>query len=196
VSSYFRYCLNFDVRPDAPDALHRGLTAMAAGAALSASDMADLPPIIADYLSGEGFPGDGVQLYALSGAVRMTDQGPVLDPASPHARWTLSLVRTFHDDEYYNGGNYFPYWLMQFVMADGPIGTRQQINGVEPHAILTRIGGDIIISTPAYAPGRFWPIPGQAAPDDKEPLVFESHDRFDLAQRLRDLDMFRDGMPG
>jgi hypothetical protein len=196
LSSYYRYQLFCTLRTDAPPILHRALTAAAARAPLSMSEMADLPPIVADYLAYESVMGEGVQVYAPQGPGRVVDGQVVIDMASPHTHYVFAMVRTFHDDEYWNGGVYLPYWLMQFIADDGPIGTRQQTNGNEPPAILTRVGGDIIVSNTAYAPARFWPMPGAAAPDGEAPLVFESHDRFNLAKRLQDLAMFADGWPG
>jgi hypothetical protein len=196
MSSYYRYHLFCDLAVDAPQTLHRALTALSQGAPLTLQDMADLPPIVAEYLTNSGFPGDGVHLYAPHGPGRLLDGRAEIDLTSAHARYSLSLTRTFHDDEYYNGGIYYPYWLMQFLADDGPIGTRQQTNGREPPGILTRIGGDIILSQAAYAPAEFWPIPGQALPDRDVPMVFRSHDRFNLTQRLEDLAMFSGAQGG
>ncbi len=73
-----------------------------------------------------------MHLYAPQGPGAVVDGQVVIDLASPHARYALAMVRTFHDDEYWNGGVYFPYWLMQFIADDGPIGTRQQTTGTSP----------------------------------------------------------------
>jgi hypothetical protein len=190
MSSYYCYSLSFEVSFDRPQTLHLALRALAAGKPLSVADMPDLPPTVADYLAHSGMNGDGVHVYAPFGGGRLVDGRVEIDLESPQTRFHLNLVRTFHDDEYYNGGIYFPYWLMQFVANDGPIGTRQQTNGGEPHAIITRQGGDIIVSQTAYSPSEYWPIPGQAPPDADQPLVFSGHQRHHLAQWLRDIDMF------
>lgn len=190
MSDYYLFNLRFTIRAEAPASLHTALTRRAAGDVPARSDIADLPATVQDYLSSGGFPGDGVYLYE-----RTKYFDPTLPSGQPQYRdgFLLRLSQTFHDDEYFNGGLYYPYWLMQFAGSDGQLGTMHQINGDEPPTVLTKVGSLLHETELAYAPDELWPIPGNEPPNANAPLIVRKTTTHKITELIDDLQMFSDG---
>ena len=124
----------------------------------------------------------------------LADGSTAPDSSKAHLAYsTLRMARQFHDDEYFNGGVYFPYWLFQFAKGDGPVATMQQVNGNDlPHIFW--IEGDVLHETvPAFHPDAMWPIGNSPAPSSQMPMVIQEDRAFPIAQILSDLEMFKDG---
>lgn len=186
MSDYYRIELRCNISADAPKELHNALSELAEGKTPDEASLEGLPGIVKEYLRPGGFHGDGVTLYFLNGPELSLRGGS-------DGCYTLHLTITFHDDEYFNGGIYFPYWLMQFVVDQGPIGTMQQINGVALPTILSKMDNEIIETNLAYAPDEFWPIPGQRAPDKDTPVAVKSSRRSNIFEIIESLSDFKDG---
>lgn len=186
MSDHYRFDLRCNISANAPKEVHYALSELAEGNDPAPAQLKELPGLVQEYLRPGGAEGDGVTLYFLNsknGAL----MGGIL------GAYTLHLTRTFHDDEYFNGGLYFPYWLMQFMEDQGPIGTMQQINGATLPVILTKVENDIIETHLAYAPDEFWPIPGLRAPGKDNPVMVRNSQRFNIHQTLEELSDFKDG---
>ena len=174
MSDYYLFNFRFAISTDAPASLLSALCTASRGGAVPRDQLSDLPLIVHDYLAGEGFPGDGVHQF-----------NKEMDA------YLLRLSRTFHDDEYFNGGIYFPYWLMSFAARDGQLGTMHQINGDTPPVILTKVGPLLHETEMAYSPDEFWPIPGQRMPDASAPLIVKKTTTHRLTELMDQLNTLR-----
>ncbi|KIT14835.1 hypothetical protein [Jannaschia aquimarina] len=196
MSDHYLFHIRFDVRHDAPAALHRALTVLSEGNAPTDAELDGLPGIVKDYLRGNtGAPGDGVHLYWHYGPKRVYRGGELVEaPREPHeGSHALRMTQTFHDDEYFNGGIYFPYWLFQFAAHDGPVATMQQTNGNELPSVVTKHGDRLIETSLAYNPDRFWPIGNERPPEQGNPVVIKENREMSLSETLEGLSVFRDG---
>ena len=195
MADHYLFHLNFDVRADAPPQLHSALGKRAEGEYPTREEVCDLPGIVQDYLCSGGVPGDGVYSYTSLGPRMKYRDGKMVEVGfEPHeGSHALRMALTFHDDEYFNGGIYFTTWLFQYAAHDGPIGTMQQTNGKDIPAILTRKADTIIETHLAYAPGEFWPLPGQAEPDGDAPIKIRRTTAMPLTELLEGMAFFADG---
>ena len=195
MSDHYLYNLHFTVRHDAPPQLHAALTKRADGAMPTREEVSDLPVLAQDYLCSDGGPGDGVYLYQYRGPhIKFRNGAMVEVPYEPHqGTHDLRMARTFHDDAYFNGGVFFVYWLFQFIAEDGPFGTMTQFNGKELPKVLTKIDGQIVETALSYTPARFWPMPGQDAPNAEQPVIVETTTSANLAETMESLQVFADG---
>ncbi len=195
MSDQYLFHLNFDVRHDAPAQLHAALAKRAEGIFPKEEDVCDLPGMVRTYLQSGGTPGDGVYCYQSRGPRQKFRDGKMVPaPFEPHeGSHSLRMAHTFHDDEYWNGGIFYPYWLFQFAAYDGPIGTMQQTNGHDPAAILTKAGDRIIETQLAYNPGKYWPMSGQGEPDPDTSMVIEKSTTIPLAEMMKSLSDFAEG---
>jgi hypothetical protein len=188
MSDYYLFNLRLRIDAGTPEALHVALTKRARGETPSKEDVATLPGMAQVYLLGAKGPGDGVHLYE---PTKIFD--PTLPAGQPQYRdgYLLRLSQTFHDDEYFNGGMFYPYWLMSLA-ANGQLGTMQQINGDDPPVVLTRVGSLLHETSLAYHPADLWPIPGQEPPDEQTPLVIKETRSHVIDDLMKDLSMFAD----
>lgn len=195
MSDHYLFHLTFDVRQDAPPQLKAALTKRANDEVPTEEEVSPLPEIVQTYLRSGGVPGDGVYCFHALGPRGKYRDGKMVEVGwEPHeGSHRLRMAQTFHDDEYWNGGIFYIFWLYQFVAYDGPIGTMQQINGNAPASILTKMGERIIETSLAYNPGEFWPIPGQAAPDPETPMVINRTQSYNLPEVMAGLADFAGG---
>lgn len=185
MSDYYRFCLNFKIRRDAPRALHAALRDLSERRLPDEADLAELPPVVADYLRHphppEGLDGDGFTYrYARTGMVLREERSE--DPT--HA---IHIERTFHDDEYWNGGVYFIFWLFQFASGDGHLAT-MLLEFDTPPEIYTRHGDDILITRLRYNPEEFRPLAFREGPlDEVNPIVVSETVRQNLREFLMNI---------
>ncbi|TWI33868.1 DUF2267 domain-containing protein [Paracoccus sulfuroxidans] len=185
MSEYYRFSLNFKIRRDAPQALHRALRALSERRLPEEEDLAELPPVVGEYLRHpsppEGMDGDGFTYrYSRSGRVFREERPD--DPT--HA---IHVERTFHDDEYWACGVYFIYWLFQFAAEDGHLAIKL-LEFDTPPEIYTRQGSDILITQLRYEPEEYRPLSLREMPlDDTNPIVISETFRQNLPEFLKNI---------
>lgn len=173
MSDYYRYSFTFALSPETPVELTEALRLLSEGQRPSKEQLAAFPGLPQIYLSGNtGAPGDGV--HALDNGV-------------------LRLSQTFHDDEFFNGGEYFVWWLLQFAGHDGPLGTVQQTNGLDMPEVLIK-KGDLLLTARVDMVGGadLQPSPEPVA-GPEGPVRIGSTQVASITQMLEELRVFRDG---
>ncbi|PID36813.1 MAG: hypothetical protein CR993_03235 [Rhodobacterales bacterium] len=182
MSDYLHFTLNFTIRRDTPIALQNALSALAARRLPDEGDLSALPELVAEYLRlpdvPEGLDGDGFTYrYSRSGTPFHIE-----NPGDPTHH--VHVERRFHDDEYYNGGMYFIYWLFQFAARDGHLAV-EQLEFDTPPTIYTRYGDEILITRLAYNPEEYRPLAYRQTPLDAEsPIVVVETIRQNLTELL------------
>lgn len=194
MSDHYLFHFNFDLSPDAPAPLLRSLDILAKGGTPGEADTEGLPGIVREYLMSGGVPGDGVYLFEKSEPMRMTSDGEAeADPSKAHlTRYSLRMARTFHDDEYFNGGMFWPYWLFQFAASDGPLATNQQTNGGDIPSVISKFGDRLIETHFAYNPLEY-DLSGRLPPGKENPVVISRTTDMSLSETLEGLQIFADG---
>jgi len=192
MSDYYRFSLNFQIRRDTPVALRSALSALADRRSPDESDLAALPPLVADYLRHphppEGVDGDGFTYRYARNGFRHREERPE-DPTH-----YIHLERTFHDDEFSNGGMYFVYWLFQFAAQDGHLATKLLFFDTPPE-IYTRHGEDILTTHLSYNPEEFRPLALRQTPlDPTNPIVVTETWRQNLKELLDNIAFMADGI--
>lgn len=195
MSDHYLFHLTFDMRHDAPPQLQAALTKRANGEVPTEEDVTDLPKMVQNYLRRGGPPGDGIYCFHNKGPRSKFIDGKMVEIGwEPHeGSHYLRMAQTFHDDEYWNGGMFYIFWLYQFVAYNGPIGTMQQTNGNAPAAILTKVDDTVLETALAYTPGEFWPMQGQATPDPETPMVIKRTQPYHMPEMMAGLASFADG---
>lgn len=193
MSDHYLIHFNCELRYDIPDALARCLAILAEGGIPTEADTEGLPRIVGSYLRSSGPPGDGVYLFYRRVPLRRTAEGQFEDDLSRPDRisYQLRMARTFHDDEYYNGGLYWPYWLYQFAKIEGPIATMQQINGMDIPSVISKFGDRLIETSFDYNPGGF-DRNGRAPPEADTPVVISRQTEISLSETLEQISMWAD----
>ncbi len=192
MSDHMHFTLNFRIRRDTPIALQNALSALADRRLPDEADLADMPELVAEYLrcpnAPEGLDGDGFTYrYSRSGEVFRTES-----PAD--ATHHVHVERLFHDDEYYNGGMFFIYWLFQFAAEDGHLAV-ERLDFDTPPTIYTRHGDDILITRLAYNPEEYRPLAYRKTPlDAGSPIVVAKTTRQNLSELLDGLGSMLDGL--
>lgn len=186
MSDHYLFHLTFAVREDAPAQLKSALAKRSAGKMPTAEEVSDLPPIVQSYLRSGGAPGDGIYCFHPCGPRSKFSNGQMVEIGwEPHeGSHLLRMAHTFHDDEYWNGGMFYVFWLYQFVAYDGPIGTMQQTNGNDPAAILTKVDNHIVETATTF---------DHSNRDKDKPISIDRTQSFDLSQMLDQLADFADG---
>ena len=182
MSDYFHFTLDFLLRRDAPQALHNAVKALANRELPAQKDLDQLPGIVADYLTTpnapKGIDGDGFTYrYARSG-VQYREENP-----QDGTHW-IHIEQSFHDDEYFNGGMFFPFWLMQFSAQDGYLGI-YTVGYAELPTILVKDGEEIIEINLALNPSDAYGIRAQGTPVDRDvPARVLNNNRMNLQELL------------
>lgn len=161
MSDNYMFQFTFTLRDDTPAALRQALRLLSEGQTPPKDLLAGFPGMAQIYLETGGMPGDGVHSVE-NGLVRMT--------------------RTFHDDEFFNGGEYFVWWLVQYATGPGPVGVRQQINGLDMPEILVK-DGDLLITART----------GYDRSDGGGQVAVTEHEMTSISGMLEALADFRDG---
>lgn len=179
----YHLSLNFKIRRDAPAGLHAALAALAERRLPGKADLATLPRFAARYLRRPVAPlgrdGDGFTCrYS-----RVDNDFPQESPGD--ATHYIHLEYAFHDDEYFNIGQDFIYWLFSFAAEDGHLAV-ELANFNQPPAIYTKHGDDLLVTTLDYHPPEgigYTPI----RLDAETPVVVRRSDRFNLKELVEAL---------
>lgn len=165
MSDYYHFTLDFILRRDAPAALHAAFAKLAGREIPTRDEMADLPEIVADYLAApfqpQGLDGDGFTYRYSRSGMQFRAEKP-----EDGTHW-IHMERTFHDDEYFNGGMYYPFWLMQFAAGQGYLGN-YTFGSSELPTLLYKDGDEIIEIDMSINPSDKWGIRPHGTPVDQE----------------------------
>ena len=185
MSDYYRFSLNFKIRRDTPVALRAALSALAERRLPDESDLASLPPRVAEYLRhpspSEGLDGDGFTFRYSRYGMSFREERPE-DPTH-----YIHIEQTFHDDDFYSGGMYYLYWLFQFAAEDGHLAT-MLLEFDTPPDIYTKHGDDILLTRLKYHPEEHRPLAFRQTPLDPEnPIIISSTSRLNLKEMLEEI---------
>ena len=180
MSSHFHFTMNFQTRRDMPAPVAAAIAALSNGQQPDQTDLAALPELIAEYLGGKANQGD---VDAGGGAWRFTPINLYSRAEKPDdPTHLLHMERVFHDDEYFNAGVFFVFWLFQFA-CDGHLAVELTSDSLAP-TLFARHGDNILITTLAYDPDEF-ATPATQRPRPKHPIIVSDSQRQQLAPMVK-----------
>jgi len=189
MSDRYHYILDFGLRRDTPRAVIDALTARAQGQDPAASDLAELPEIVAGYLSVPDFTG-GYEPQA-STRIRAERSTHIAD----NPGWHLHYERLFHDDEYFNAGIYFIWWLFSLAAGQGHLAVKLTEYDTPPE-IYTKVGDDVVITTLGYNPETHQALDYRTQPLAPDlPISISRSGRAPLAETLANLEVLNTNPP-
>ena len=185
MSDYHRVCLHFDLRAETPPALIRTIRAVAAGKPADVADIEALPDIYGDYL----MPPNPEMTSGVM-AIRLRDHPNKINVDAPYEFYFECI---YHDDEWANWGIYFMLAMFGHAAKDGYVASLEGVSGAVP-TLYFKDGGEIIVVDVAANAENPWPgYDGSARLDSDEPVMVNTHYRFDLADAFAAAEALQDG---